>query len=126
MNIHTFKDNIDIIESFAALSRAVNTYNSAGVDLVKYRGEVCFAISAGNFGGGATLDAKLQESDDPTFAQGTTDLVGGALGVKNAAGYWMLTARVRQFRKRYARIQLTVGVAAVVCAVILTALPNEK
>ena len=85
---------------------------SAGVDLTKYKGAIGWQINAGTFGSSATLDAKIQESDDnSTF----TDLSPAvAMTQKTAAGQAVLETRVRTFTKRYGRIALTPAVAAVV------------
>lgn len=112
MNIHSMKDNLDIVEALAAKSRTVATYDSTALDLSLYRGSISFAFSAGTFGASATLNGKLQESDDnSTF----TDVAGSdaAIAQMTAAGAPSIERNVRSFTKRYVRVRATVAVAAV-------------
>jgi len=92
----------------AALSRAAGTYNGSSVDTKGKGRKVLLLLSAGSFGVGATLDAKLQESDDGTT---WTDVPGGTFTQKTTAGAWVLQVTLT---KRYIRGVKVVGTAAVV------------
>lgn len=121
--MHTIEPTLAVSELLAAISRSANTYDSAAIDLGKYVGVLHFLISAGTFGGSATLDAKIQESDASDFGSGVSDISGAAVTQMTAAGTRELTLRVRKPTKRYVRLRVTVATAAVVSAVVLVAQP---
>jgi hypothetical protein len=109
-NLHEMDTLIEVAENISAKQRAAGAVNGTSIDLTNYYGGVKFLISAGTFGASATLDAKLQESDDDsTF----TDVSGQAITQLTAAGTASLSANVRSFNKRYIRLVATSAVAAV-------------
>lgn len=125
MNIHKVSDWIERKEMFAAQSRNTGAVNGAAIlDLTKYHGNIELDISAGTFGSGATLDVKWQESDNADMSS-PSDVTGGALAQKTAAGFWTLSLDVRKFTKRYIRPVATVGTAAIVFSGVTVAQLNE-
>lgn len=88
---------------------------------------VSFLISAGTFGASATLNAKLQYSDNGTTWTDypANDPAGNdaAITAMTAAGSAQLNVVVP--RGRYSRVLATVGVAAVVFGVTSVAGPNR-
>ena len=109
-NLHDMDMLIDVQEHIAAQQRTAGTVNGSGIDLTEYYGGVKFLVSAGAFGASATLNGKLQESDDnSTF----TDVSGATIDELTAAGTAEITASVRSFDKRYIRFSATSAVAAV-------------
>jgi hypothetical protein len=95
-------------------SYAAGPQNTGGIDLQLFK-RATFLLDVGVFGGGGTVDMKLQEStDNVTF----TDLAGtnvaitqlvAAGGNNRLAG---LEVRADQITKRYVRAQVNVGVVA--------------
>jgi hypothetical protein len=101
-------------------SYAAGTQNTGGVDMQKFR-RVMFVLDVGVFGGGATVDMKLQEStDNVTFTDlaGTnvaiTQLVAGGGNNREAT----LEVRTDQITKRYVRAFVTIGTAVTLLCVI--------
>lgn len=84
-----------------------------------------FLLTAGTFGASATLNAKLQHSDDGTTWSDypAADPAGNdaAITAMTAAGSAQLNVVVP--RARYSRVLATVGVAAVVFGVVSVAGP---
>ena len=80
-----------------------------------------FLLNVGAFGAAATVDMKLQESDDPTFVVGTTDITGAAITQLLAAGgdnkLATIEIKVSQLTKRYVRARVAVGGAATIVGV---------
>jgi hypothetical protein len=114
--IHKISDVLDILDDassgpgLASQSKAAAAYNLTGIDLTSYVGGLAFLISAGAISGGATVDFKIQHSDDnSSFAD-----ISPAVSITQitASGKTLLGLRCRQFAKRYIRGVLTVGVAA--------------
>jgi hypothetical protein len=96
-----------------AVSKANAAYNLASVDLTKYEGGFEFYVDCGGISGGATVDFKLQDSDDnASFA----DVASAAITQITANGRASLESRVRAVR-RYVRGVLTVGTASTVVGV---------
>lgn len=109
-NLHEMDTLLDVQEHITAKQHAVGAINGAGIDLTNYYGGVKFFVSAGAFGVSATLDGKLQESDDNvTFS----DVSGKVITQMTALGTAKISAGVRSFNKRYIRYVSTVGTAAV-------------
>lgn len=122
MGMHTIEPNLVVAEALPALSRAAAAYDTPGVDVNGVIGQIHYLISLGDKGAAGTLDAKVQESDDNvTF----TDVVGAAFAIAQlaAAGTAKLKIRVRQTKKRYVRVRVTVAVNACVFGVTEVHLP---
>jgi Bbp16-like protein len=104
-----------------AQSKAAAAYNLASVDLTKYEGGFAYLVSAGAISGGATVDFKLQDSDDnASFA----DVASASITQLVASGKAILDSRVRAVR-RYVRGVLTVGTAATAVEVTFIAQPRS-
>lgn len=98
----------------AAVSKTAAAYNLPSIDVSLYEGGFAYNISAGGISGGATVDAKIQDSaDNSTFA----DVSGLAITQITASGEATLDVRTRQLR-RYARLVVTVGTATTVVGVV--------
>lgn len=95
---------------------SAGTYDSDAVDMSKFE-RAMFVVAAGDLGTSATIDFKLQESDQ---AAGTyTDLVGKAITQLTQAGADSDKQAIVEIKadelaegKRYVRGRLVVGVAA--------------
>lgn len=97
--------------------------HGAGVDLTKYEGAFGWAISAGTFGGSATLDAVIEDSaDNSSFATLATPI---AITQMTAAGFTVLQSRVRAIPRRYVRITVTPATAAVVFSAVFIGQPRS-
>lgn len=112
--IHKITDVLDIQDDsgsgpgLGAQSKAAAAYNLTSIDLTKYKGGFAYVVSAGAISGGATVDAKIQDSaDNASFA----DVSGLAITQITASGKAALNARIRQCRQ-YVRLVLTVGTAS--------------
>jgi hypothetical protein len=95
---------------------AAGTQNTGGLDMQLFK-RATFLLDVGAFGGGGTIDMKLQEStDNITF----TDLAGTNVAITQlvAAGgnnrLATLEVRADQLTKRYVRALVTIGVAATI------------
>jgi hypothetical protein len=101
-------------------SLAPGSFGTGGLDMQKFL-RAMFLLNVGAFGVAATVDMKLQESNDSTFAVGTTDITGAVLTQLLAAGgdnkMATIEVKVSQLTKRYVRALVTVGVAATLISV---------
>jgi len=120
--LHKVQPGITLDEGIRAVSKAAGTYDTTGIYVGNILGQILWGISAGTFGGGATLDAKVQESDDDVTY---TDVAGLSMTQMLAAGYTDLGARVQQIAKKYVRLRITVAVAAVVVGVSQVYVPSN-
>lgn len=119
----TSRQNLKFASVLPAQSYAVGAQNSTSIDFSQF-GSASFRINAGTFGASATLDAKLQFSNDNAT---WTDVTVGAsgnhpFGIPVAAITQLLAAGGVQSAQldiddaayRYYRVVGTVGTAAVV------------
>ncbi len=116
------KSNNIITSVLSASSRVAAVYNSGSVDHAE-ASAASFLMDAGTFGASATLDAKVQYSDDnvtwvdyPLADPAKND---SSIVQMTVAGEALL--HVVNPRGRYSRVVATVGTAAVefsVCAVV--------
>ncbi len=120
--LHKISEVLDLLDDassgpgLAAQSKTAAAYNLGSIDLTKYYGGFAYLISAGAISGGATVDFKLQDSDDnSSFA----DVSGSAFAITQmtASGKTILDCRARQKFRRYVRGVLTVGTATTVVGV---------
>lgn len=116
--IHKISERLDVSTSggagLDAQSKTAGTTNLASIDANKYMGALAWVITAGGISGGATVDFKVQDSDDnSTFA----DVSGQSITQITASGSAILDTRIRKFR-RYVRGVLTVGAATTVVGVV--------
>jgi hypothetical protein len=100
---------------------AIGTLDTGGVDFTKFL-RALFVLETGVFAVGATLDMKLQESNDATFAVGTTDITGAAITQLLAAGgnnrQATIEVKKSQLTKRYVRARVEVAVDTVFLSVL--------
>ncbi|MDY0071820.1 MAG: hypothetical protein RBR77_04140 [Thauera sp.] len=110
--------NYQITEGVAAKSNAAGTVNGAAVDHANAI-SAGFFISAGTFGTDATLDAKLQYSDDGTTWTDypADDPAGNVTRITQMTAAGSDALHVVQAYGRYSRAVLTVGTAAVTASV---------
>lgn len=125
---HDVKSNYTMAEAIAAKSWAHNVDHSSLGNGIKASAPVdhangpsaSFFLTAGAFGSSATLNAKLQYSDNGTnwTDYPANDPAGNdaAMTAKTAAGTAQLNVVVP--RGRYSRVLATVGVAAVEFGVV--------
>lgn len=117
---HDVKSGIAVLEHIPAQSYAAGAVNGTAVDLQgKSAGNLSFLITAGTFGTSATLDAKVQWSEDNTAW--TDEPAGGAND--NAITQMTVAGRRRLHvpvpTHRYYRVVATAAVAAVVLAAVV-------
>lgn len=100
--------------------------NSGTVDMSKFN-RVQFMGGVGTLGTNATIDARLEESDNSNGASGV-NITGASITQINAANkHFTIEVRADQLSKRYVRCVVTVGVAAsvITCYPIGTAARNK-
>jgi len=117
--------NYTLAEEIAGKSHDAGAVNGAGVNHTT-GASVSFFLTAGTFGASATLDAKVQYSNDNsnwTDDDGTTGN-DSAITQLTAAGTAQLN--VPAPRGRYSRVVATVAVAAVEFAVVSVMGPNRS
>lgn len=110
-----FTEQIKERDSFAGtpvFPASVNGANNTGtVDMSKFH-RVFFLGSVGTLGGSATVDCKLQETNE-VGGGNATDITNAAITQINTANSkFTLEIRADQVTKRYVRGVLTIGTAA--------------
>lgn len=107
----------EVLELLPPLSRTATAATPTGVDCQKFEGVAIVLLTTTAGGSGATLDAKVQESDDNSTYTDVTGAVFTQVG--NAASLQLLRIDMSK-AKRYLRVPTTVGgTAAFVSAVEL-------
>lgn len=109
----TVRDNNLLKVALAAQSYAAGVNNGASVDCRGFD-SASFLINAGTFGVSATLDAKLQFTDDATGASGWTDAGIAIAQLLAAGGAQSAQLDVLAVAHPLYRVVTTVGTAAVV------------
>ena len=127
------KSNYTLAASIAAASWAQNVDHSTLGNGIKAGTSVdhanaisaSFHVNAGTFGTSATLDAKLQYSDDGTTWTDypASDEAGNVTRITQMTAAGAASMHVVQARGRYTRPVITVAVAAVVAGVTSVAGP---
>lgn len=127
------KSNYTLAAAIAAASWAQNVDHSSLGNGIKAGAAVdhadaisaSFHVSAGTFGASATLDAKLQYSDDGTTWTDypASDEAGNVTRITQMNEAGEASMHVVQARGRYTRPVITVGTAAVVAGVTSVAGP---
>lgn len=101
------KSNIKIVDHLPAAQRAAGNYEGTAVDCQGFE-SLLMHVSAGAFGTSATLDVKLQHSDDNVTFE---DITNGAITQMTAAGRAIL--QIDQLTKRYVKAVAVAGTASV-------------
>lgn len=110
------KSSYTLAAALAAISQVAATVNSAQVDHANAN-SATFFINAGTFGASATLDAKLQYSDNGTDWTDEDGLSGNDTAVTQMTAAGVAQLNVVNPQGRYSRVVATVAVAAVVFGV---------
>jgi len=101
-----------------------STQNTDVVDMSKFR-EALLVVQTGS--SDSTVDAKLQESNDPGFASGNSDISGKAITQLSAQSnkVVLINLKAEKMTKRYLRGVVTVGngTTNLVAAVLLGVKP---
>ena len=106
------KSNMELAAEIQADDRAAGTVNGAGVDLSK-AGSASFLINAGTFGASATLDAKLQYSDDNSTWTDEDGASGNDTAITQLTATGVAQLNVINPQGRYARVVVTTAVQTV-------------
>ena len=115
--MHDIKSNIRMVEHLAAKSYGTGDATGATLDLAGFQ-NASFLVSAGTFGAGAKLNAKLQYSEDGlTFNDATTEQTGDVVAIDEMSAAGTAFLHLTKPTKRYYRVLATVGTAAVELAV---------
>jgi hypothetical protein len=116
--MHDVKSNIKLIEHIAAVSQSAGASNGTAVDLKGYT-NVSFLITCGTVGSSATIDAKVQYSDNgSTWTDATTADTGSAVAITQKTAAFSDRLHVVKPTHRYYRVVSTVGTAASVVGVM--------
>lgn len=110
------KSSYTLAAALAAISQVAGTVNSASVDH-SLANSASFMLNAGTFGASATLDAKLQYSDDNSNWTDEDGLSGNDTAVTQMTAAGISQLNVVNPQGRYSRVVATVAVAAVVFGV---------
>jgi len=114
--LRDIKSSYMLAAALAATSQAAGTDNSASVDHSKAN-SVSFFINAGTFAASATLDAKLQYSDDNSAWTDEDGESGNDTSITQLTAAGTAQLNVVNPQGRYSRVVCVVGVDAVVYGV---------
>lgn len=116
--MHDVKSNIKLVEHMAASSKSTGATNGTTLDLKGFT-NVSFAITCGTVGASATVDAKVQHSDDgSTWTDSTTTDTGNPVSITQKSAVFSDRLHVVKPTHRYYRVVVTVGTAASIVGVI--------
>lgn len=116
--------NYLIDEALAAQSYAAGAQNGAAVDHALYPA-ASFFISVGTVGSSATVDMKLQHSDDNATWTDEVTGAGNDLSITQIDEAGDAQIDVPNPRARYSRVVVTVATAACVLGVVTVAGPKR-
>lgn len=111
-------ENVKRLQHLPPLSRAANTYTGTGID-TNGLDEISYLICVGDIAATATLNAKVQESDDNSAWSDVSGAAITQLGDTDDNKTPSIGVRLgsRANRKRYSRISVTTANGAVVFGV---------
>ena len=117
--MHDIKSNIKLLEHIAAASKNAGNTDGTAIDLSGFR-NFSVAITCGTVGASATIDAKVQHSDDNvTWVDSTTADTGGAVAIAQKTAAFSALLHVTKPTHRYYRVRVAVGVAASVVGAVV-------
>lgn len=118
------KSSYVLAVSLAAISQVAAAVNGAAVDH-SAANSASFFINAGTFGASATLDAKLQYSDDGSSWTDEDGASGNDTAITQLTAAGSAQLNVVNPQGRFSRIVATVAVAAVVFGVTSISGPSR-
>jgi hypothetical protein len=116
--MHDVKSNIKLLEHITASSKSTGATNGTTVDLQGYT-NVSFLITCGTVGASATIDAKVQYSDNgSSWTDATTTDTGDTVAITQKTAVFSDRLHVVKPTHRYYRVVVTVGTAASVVGAV--------
>lgn len=116
--MHDVKSNVKLVEHITASSKSTGATNGNTLDLKGFT-NVSFLISCGTVGASATIDAKMQYSDNgSSWTDATTADTGFPVSITQKSAVFSDVLHVVKPTHRYYRVVVTVGTAASVVGVV--------